>query len=478
SFCAACAFAGFCQRMPGSHEFTAGARSSGTCGECQPAVVGSVFRRTHDGYRAECGGSVMSTVPKTPREIHAALAFDVEKVRRDFPVLNQKVHGKPLVYLDNAATTQKPLAVIEAIENYYRQDNSNIHRGVHALSERATEAYEKVRVAAQKFLNAADSKEIIFVRGTTEGINLVAQTYGRRNVGAGDEVLITAMEHHSNIVPWQLLCEEKGAKLRIAPINDRGELLLEEFEKLLGPKTKIVAVGHLSNALGTINPVGEIVRMAHAHGAPVLVDGAQAAPRMAVDVQALGCDFYAISGHKMYAPTGIGVLYGRAELLEAMPPYQGGGDMIASVTFDKTIYNRLPYKFEAGTPNIADTIGLGGAIEYLNKLGLDEIEKHEADVLAYAANELEDIPGGHLVGTAREKAGVRSLWRDEIHPHDTGTILDREGIAVRTGHHCAQRVMQRFNIPATARASFGLYNTREEVDALVAGIHKVREVMG
>jgi cysteine desulfurase/selenocysteine lyase len=420
----------------------------------------------------------MSTVAKTPHEIHAARAFDVEQVRKDFPVLEQKVHGKPLVYLDNAATTQKPLAVMKAIENYYRHDNSNIHRGVHALSERATEAYEAVRAAAQKFLNAADSKEIIFVRGTTEGINLVAQSYGRKNVGAGDEVLITAMEHHSNIVPWQLLCEEKGAKLRVAPINDRGELILEEFEKLLGPKTKIVAVGHLSNALGTINPVREIVRMAHARGIPVLVDGAQAAARMPVDVQALDVDFYAISGHKMYGPTGIGVLYGKTKLLEAMPPYQGGGDMIASVTFDKTIYNRLPYKFEAGTPNIADTIGLGAAIEYLNHLGMEQIEAHEADLLAYATSEVGSIPGVRLVGTAREKAGVLSFVMEEIHPHDIGTILDREGIAVRTGHHCAQPVMQRFNIPATARASFGLYNTREEIDALVAGIHKVREVMG
>jgi cysteine desulfurase/selenocysteine lyase len=420
----------------------------------------------------------MSTVVKTPHEIEAARAFDVQKVRQDFPVLHQKVHGKPLVYLDNAATTQKPLAVMEAIENYYRRDNSNIHRGVHALSERATEAYEAVRAAAQKFLNAADSKEVIFVRGTTEGINLVAQTYGRKNVGAGDEVLITAMEHHSNIVPWQLLCEEKGAKLQVAPINDRGELLLDEFEKLLGPKTKIVAVGHLSNALGTINPVREIARMAHARGIPVLVDGAQAAPRMPVDVQALDCDFYAISGHKMYGPTGIGVLYGKTKLLEAMPPYQGGGDMIASVTFDKTIYNRLPYKFEAGTPNIADTIGLGAAIEYLNQLGLEQIEQHEADLLAYATSAVGSIPGVKLIGTAREKAGVLSFVMEEIHPHDIGTILDREGIAVRTGHHCAQPVMQRFNIPATARASFGLYNTREEVDALVAGIQKVREVMG
>src|SRR5215831_9557050 len=395
----------------------------------------------------------MSTATKIPHAAAAtATAFDVEKVRSDFPVLHQAVHGRPLVYLDNAATTQKPLAVIEAVENYYRHDNSNIHRGVHTLSERATEAYEKVRVAAQKFLNAADSKEIIFVRGTTEAINLVTQTYGRKNVGNGDEVLITAMEHHSNIVPWQLLCEEKGAKLRVAPINDRGELLLDEFEKLLGPKTKIAAVSHLSNALGTINPVREMVRMAHARNIPVLVDGAQAVPRMPVDVQELDCDFYAISGHKMYGPTGIGVLYGKTSLLEAMPPYQGGGDMIASVTFDKTIYNRLPYKFEAGTPNIADTIALGTAIEYLEGLGLDQIEQHEHDLLTYATLSVERIPGITIVGTAKEKAGVLSFTMDNIHPHDIGTILDREGIAVRTGHHCAQPVMQRFGIPATVRA--------------------------
>ncbi|HZI57928.1 MAG TPA: cysteine desulfurase [Verrucomicrobiae bacterium] len=420
----------------------------------------------------------MSTVVKTPHEIHSEPAFDVHRIRRDFPILHQQVHGKPLVYLDNAATTQKPLAVIEAISDYYRHDNSNIHRGVHTLSERATEAYEKVRAAAQKFLNAASTKEIIFVRGTTEAINLVAQTYGRKNINSGDEVLITALEHHSNIVPWQLLCDEKGARLRVAPINDSGELLLDEFEKLLNPKTKIVAIGHLSNALGTINPVREIVRMAHARNIPVLVDGAQAAPRMQVDVQELDCDFYALSGHKLYGPTGIGILYGKMELLEAMPPYQGGGDMIASVTFEKTVYNRLPYKFEAGTPNIADTIGLGAAIEYLNSLGLEQIEQHEADLLNYATQAVGAIPGVRLVGTAKEKAGVLSFVMDEIHPHDIGTILDSEGIAVRTGHHCAQPVMQRFNIPATARASFGLYNTRQEIDALVAGIHKVQKVMG
>jgi len=420
----------------------------------------------------------MSTVAKIPHRVHTAPAYDVQKIRKDFPILHQSVHGKPLVYLDNAATTQKPLAVIEAIENYYRHDNSNIHRGVHTLSERATEAYERVRAAAQKFLNAADQKEIIFVRGTTEAINLVAQTYGRKNVGSGDEVLITAMEHHSNIVPWQLLCEEKGAKLRVAPINDRGELHLDEFEKLLSPKTKFVAIAHLSNALGTLNPVQKIVQMAHSRNIPVLVDGAQAAPRMQVDVRALDCDFYALSSHKIYGPTGIGILYGKTKLLEAMPPYQGGGDMIASVTFEKTVYNRLPYKFEAGTPNIADTIGLGAAFEYLNGLGLEQIERHEAEVLDYATKSVEAIPGVRVVGTAKEKAGVLSFVMDDIHPHDIGTILDTEGIAVRTGHHCAQPVMQRFGIPATARASFGLYNTREEVDALVKGIRKVQEVLG
>jgi cysteine desulfurase/selenocysteine lyase len=419
----------------------------------------------------------MSTAVKTPQHIETA-PYDVYRVREDFPVLAQQVHGKPLVYLDNAATTQKPLAVIDAISRYYRSDNSNIHRGVHALSERATEAYEDARTAAQRFINAADRKEIIFVRGTTEAINLVAQTYGREHVGAGDEVLITAMEHHSNIVPWQILCEQQGAKLRIAPINDRGELVLEEFEKLLGPKTKIVAVSHLSNALGTINPIKQITRMAHERGIPVLVDGAQAAPRMLVDVQDLDCDFYAVSGHKMYAPTGIGFLYGKAALLEAMPPYQGGGDMIASVSFDKTVYNRLPYKFEAGTPNIADTVGLGAGIEYLNQLGIENIEKHEAELLEYATAEVERIPGVTVVGKAREKAGVLSFVMGDIHPHDIGTILDSEGVAVRTGHHCAQPVMQRFGIPATVRASFGLYNTREEVDALVGGIRKVKEVMG
>jgi cysteine desulfurase / selenocysteine lyase len=423
----------------------------------------------------------MSTLAKTPDVMHAPskpASFDVKKVREDFPVLHQRVHGKPLVYLDNAATTQKPVAVIDAISEYYRADNSNIHRGVHTLSERATEAYEKVRVESQKFINAAESREIVFLRGTTEAINLVAQTYGRKNVGPGDEVLITAMEHHSNIVPWQMLCEEKGAKLRIAPINERGELILDEFEKLLSPKTKLVGVVHVSNALGTVNPIKQIVRMAHAHNIPVLVDGAQAVARMKVDVQDLDCDFYAVSGHKLYGPTGIGFLYGKAKLLEAMPPWQGGGDMIASVTFEKTVYNRIPYKFEAGTPNIADTIGFGAAIDYLNRLGLENIERHEADLLSYATEQVMKIPGVSIVGQAREKAGVLSLVIENIHPHDIGTILDSEGIAVRTGHHCAQPVMQRYGIPATARASFALYNTRAEVDALVRGLKKVLEVMG
>jgi cysteine desulfurase/selenocysteine lyase len=347
---------------------------------------------------------------------------------------------------------------------------------VHFLSEHATEEYEAVRGIAQKFLNAAESREIIFVRGTTEGINLVAQSYGRAHVQAGDEILITDMEHHSNIVPWQILCDERGAKLRVAPINDAGELILDEFANLLGPKTKLVAITHVSNALGTINPIRRIVEMAHSRNVPVLVDGAQAVPHLKVDVQALGCDFYAFSGHKVYGPTGIGVLYGKAALLEAMPPYQGGGDMIASVSFEKTIYNKLPYKFEAGTPDIAGVIGLGAALEYVNGLGIENIGAYENDVLAYATAAVSAIPGVRLIGTAKEKAGVLSFVLDNIHPHDIGTILDQEGIAIRTGHHCSQPVMKRFGIAATARASFALYNTKEEADALARGIEKVREV--
>lgn len=402
--------------------------------------------------------------------------FDIDRVRADFPILEQRVHELPLVYLDNAATTQKPRAVIDAISNYYLSYNANIHRGVHQLSQTATDAYEAARKSVQTFLNAEDTKEIIFVRGATEGINLVAQTYGRQHVTAGDEVIVTAMEHHSNIVPWQMLCEEKGAHLRVAPINDAGELLLHEFEAMLNAKTKLVAVVHTSNVLGTVNPVRRIVEMAHAKGIPVLLDGAQAVPHGGVDVRALDCDFYAFSGHKIYGPTGIGILYGKRALLEAMPPYQGGGDMIRSVTFEKTIYNQLPYKFEAGTPDIAGVVGLGAAIEYVNGIGLSDIVAHEEDLLAYGTEALSAIPGLTLIGTAKEKVSVLSFVLEGIHPHDIGTILDRQGIAIRTGHHCAQPLMQRFCIPATARASLAVYNTRQEIDSLVAGIRKVKEV--
>jgi len=406
------------------------------------------------------------------------LSFDPNIIKEDFPILKQLVHGKPLVYLDNAATSQKPSAVIDAMTHYYSTDNSNIHRGVHLLSERATQAYEEAREKVQRFINAAESKEIIFTRGTTEAINLVANSYGRANVNAGDEVLITAMEHHSNIVPWQILCQEKGARLRVAPINDDGELVLEEFEKLLNERTKLVSVVHVSNALGTINPIRAIVEVAHRHNVPVMIDGAQAAPHIKLDVRELDCDFYAFSGHKVYGPTGIGVLYGKANLLDAMPPYQGGGDMIATVTFEKTTYNTLPYKFEAGTPNIAGTIGLGAAIDYVNQIGLVRIDRYEHELLEYGTEALSQIPGLRLIGTAKEKAGVLSFILEGVHPHDIGTILDREGIAIRTGHHCAMPVMERFGIPATARASLAFYNAREEIDALVAGIHKVKEVFG
>jgi cysteine desulfurase/selenocysteine lyase len=406
----------------------------------------------------------------------SAGTFDVYKIREDFPILKQTVNGKPLVYLDNAATSQKPRVVLEALKHYYTDDNSNVHRGVHELSQRATKAYEDARVKVQRFLNARESREIIFVRGTTEAINLVAMTYGRKNVGAGDEVIISALEHHSNIVPWQILCEEKGAKLRVIPINDAGELLLEEYEKLLNPRTKIVAVAHVSNALGTIIPIAKIIELAHRARVPVLIDGAQAAPHLKIDVQALDCDFYTLSSHKIFGPTGIGVLYGKAALLEAMPPYQGGGDMISSVTFEKTLYNVLPYKFEAGTPNIADVIALGAGIDYVNRVGLENIAAHEHALLVYATEQLSKIPGLRIIGTAQEKAAVLSFVLEGVHPHDAGTILDQEGIAVRTGHHCAQPVMHRFGIPATTRASLAFYNTREEVDALVAGIKKVMEI--
>ena len=386
--------------------------------------------------------------------------LDVKRLREDFPILHTTARGRPLVYLDNAATTQKPRAVIDAMVRYYERDNANVHRGVHELSERATLAYEAARAKVRRLLNAREDREIVFVRGTTEAINLVAQSFGRSRVGPGDEVLVTGMEHHSNIVPWQLLCQERGARLRVLPIDDAGEL----------------ALVHVSNALGTVNPVRDIVAAAHARGVPVLVDGAQAVAHGPVDVQALGCDFYAFSGHKLYGPTGIGVLWARAELLEAMPPWQGGGDMIASVTFAKTTYNDLPYKFEAGTPHVAGAIGLGAAIDYLEAVGLERVAAWEAELLRHAVEALEALPQVRLVGTARERAAVVSFLVDGVHPHDVGTILDQEGIAIRTGHHCAQPVMDRFGIPATARASFGLYNDHEEVEALVRALHRVFEV--
>ncbi|HUP04042.1 MAG TPA: cysteine desulfurase [Bryobacteraceae bacterium] len=402
--------------------------------------------------------------------------FDVEKIREDFPVLKQKVHGKPLAYLDNAATSQKPLAVIAAIRKFYEVDCANIHRGVHELSQRSTAAYEQTRVKAKQFLNARSKNELIFVRGATEGINLVAQSWGRKNVKAGDEIVVSAMEHHSNIVPWQMLCEEKGATLRVIPIDDRGELIMEEFAKLLGPRTRMVAVTHVSNALGTINPVAEIVAMAHKAGALALIDGAQSAPHMKVDVQALDADFFAFSGHKLFGPTGSGMLYGKSKLLNAMPPYQGGGDMIRTVTFEKTTYNDLPYKFEAGTPNIAGGIGLGAALDYVSRVGLDKIAAYEHELLVYGTQALTAIPGLRLIGTAREKAAVLSFVMEGIHPHDIGTVLDRMGIAVRTGHHCAQPVMDRYGVPATTRASLAFYNTAAEIDVLAAGLRKVKEM--
>jgi cysteine desulfurase/selenocysteine lyase len=412
----------------------------------------------------------------SPAATRPGAAYDVEAVRKDFPILSRSIHGRPLVYLDNAATTQKPLAVIDAEREVYERSYANVHRGVHLLSVEATDACERAREKTRAFVNAEEAREIVFVRGTTEAINLVAATYGRQNVGPGDEVLITAMEHHSNIVPWQLLCEEKRARLVVAPMDERGQLRVEELFRLLSGRTKIVAIPHVSNALGTINPVAEIVRRAHAMDIPVLVDGAQAAPRLPVDVRALDCDFYALSGHKMYGPSGIGVLYGKAKRLTAMPPYQGGGDMISSVTFEKSTWNVLPYKFEAGTPNIAGTIALGAAVDYVQALGIESIARHEDDLLAYATDRVSAIPGIRLIGTAREKAAVLSFTVEGVHPHDVGTVLDRSGIAVRTGHHCAQPVMDFFGVPATARASFGLYNTRGEIDALADGIRDVQRM--
>jgi cysteine desulfurase/selenocysteine lyase len=412
----------------------------------------------------------MSTLPKT------LPTLDVGALREDFPVLKQTVHGMPLVYLDSAATAQKPTVVVEAIRHFHEVDCANIHRGVHELSQRSTAAYEETRAKLRQFLHAKVNEELIFVRGTTEGINLVASSWGRKNVQAGDEVVISAMEHHSNIVPWQMLCEEKGARLRVIPMNERGELILEEYAKLLNPRTRIVAFAHVSNALGTVNPVRQMIDMAHYAGALVLIDGAQAAPHIRVDVQALDADFYTLSGHKVFGPTGIGVLYGKLKLLEAMPPYQGGGDMIKVVTFAKTIYNDLPYKFEAGTPNIAGGIGMGAALDYVNRIGIDQIAAYEHQLLEYGTEKLSAIPGLRIIGTAREKASVLSFVMDGIHPHDIGTVLDKQGIAVRTGHHCAQPVMDFFNVPATTRASLAFYNTFGEIDALVAGLHKVKEI--
>jgi cysteine desulfurase / selenocysteine lyase len=405
-------------------------------------------------------------------------AFDVWNIRKDFPILKRQVHGKPLVYLDNAATSQKPQVVIDTLNRYYAEENANIHRGAYSLSEKATQAYEDARMKVQHFLHAPSEREIIFTRSVTEAINLVVHCYGRKILDAGDEVIISAMEHHSNIVPWQILCEEKGAILRVVPIDDAGEFLLDEYEKLLNAKTKLVAVTHVSNALGTITPVRQIVDMAHHRHIPVLIDGAQAVPHFKVDVQELDCEFYGFSGHKLYGPTGIGILYGKAALLEAMPPYQGGGDMIRSVTFEKTIYAPIPSKFEAGTPHIEGGIGLGAAVDYLEGIGLEAINAYEQDLLAYTMNAVGAIPGVRLFGTAREKAGVISFSLEGVHPHDIATILDQEGIAIRTGHHCAQPVMERFGVPAMARASLAFYNTTAEIDALVAGIHKVKEVFG
>jgi cysteine desulfurase/selenocysteine lyase len=406
----------------------------------------------------------------------AAPTWDVALLRREFPILRQTVHGKPLVYLDSAASAQKPQAVIDAERELYERYYANIHRGVHRLSQLATEAYEKARATVRRFLNAAETREIVFLRGTTEAVNLVAQSYGRRHVGAGDEVLITGLEHHSNIVPWQMLCEEKGASLRVAPIDTTGEVDLPAYERLLTPRTRIVAVSHVSNALGTINPVRRMSELAHAAGAVVLVDGAQAVPHLAVDVRAIGCDFYAFSGHKVYGPSGIGALYGRAALLESLPPWQGGGDMIASVSFEKSTWNELPYKFEAGTPNIAGGIGLGAALEWVLAHGLAPIAAHEAELLRYGTELLSEIRGLRLIGTAAHKASILSFALDGVHPHDVGTVLDYEGIAVRTGHHCAQPVMDFFRVPATTRASLACFNTTEDLDALARGVRKVQEL--
>ena len=402
--------------------------------------------------------------------------FDVSKWRDEYPTLRREVHGKPLVYLDSAATSQKPQRVIDVITRYYESYNSNVHRGVHTLSQEATQDYENARLKIQRFINAGYEQEVIFTRGTTEGINLIASSYGRSRLQPGDEIIVSTMEHHSNIVPWQMLCEQTGAVLRVIPIDDRGQLDMDAFERLLTDRTKIVSVVHISNALGTVNPVKDIIDQAHANGAIAIVDGAQSVPHTPIDVQALDCDFFVFSAHKMYGPTGIGVLYGKRDLLDAMPPYQGGGDMINSVTFEKTEYNVLPYKFEAGTPNIAGGIGFGAAIDYLDEVGVQAVAAHEQAILAYGTAALESVTDVRLIGTAERKAGVLSFVIDGVHPHDAGTILDLEGIAVRTGHHCAQPVMDRFQVPATIRASLALYNTTEDIDALVKALERVIEV--
>lgn len=407
---------------------------------------------------------------------HGRNLFDVYEVRKDFPVLHQTVNGHPLVYLDNGATSQKPRAVIDTVSHYYETYNANIHRGVHFLSENATREYEAARDRVQRFINAADRREIIFVRGTTEGINLVAQAYGRPRLKPGDEIILSTMEHHSNIVPWQMLCQQTGAKLKVVPVTDEGEFDFDAYLRLLGPKTRIVATVHLSNSLGTINPVKKIVEAARQHGAVTLLDGAQAVPHIAVDVQDIGVDFYAFSGHKVFGPTGIGVLYGRQELLDSMEPYQGGGDMIRTVSFEETTYNDLPYKFEAGTPNIVGAIGLAAALDYVSELGIDAIAAYEDDVVAYATDKVADIPGVRIIGTAPEKSGIISFLMDGVHPHDIGTVLDSQGVAIRAGHHCTMPLMKRFGVAATSRASFALYNTKEEADTLVAAIWKVKEM--
>lgn len=415
----------------------------------------------------------MAAVPERTR---ASPSFDVERVRRDFPILTREVHGKPLVYLDSAASAQRPLAVLQAIDHYERRLHANVHRGVHTLSQEATAAFEAARERVRRFVNARSTREIIFTRGTTEAINLVAQSYARPRFGPGDEILITAMEHHANIVPWQLVREQTGCTLVVAPMDRRGELIFEELERRLSPRTKLVAVPHVSNALGTVLPVARIIAAAHARGVPVLIDGAQAVPHAHVDVRALDCDFYAFSSHKVYGPTGVGVLYGREQLLASMPPWQGGGDMILSVTFEKTTYNELPWKFEAGTPNMSGAVGLAAAMDYVDSLGLEAIAAHEQRLLALATSELTRIPGIEIIGTAAHKASVLSFVMGGVHPHDLGTILDAEGVAVRTGHHCAMPVMEFFGVPATARASFACYNTIEDVRSLIAAIGKAREV--